>query len=146
MSNENEDIPFSDPDNPYSELDMDTLLAVELEYAQQIEQIESQRGMVLDAIGMWMHRQRAEVYDGERVTVTFTGKRQWIPDGMLEQQLREHMTDDEWETILNAPPKPKPRTIDKRKLPALAKRGGAFRDIIESAQYEGPAMLEINRK
>ncbi len=133
--------------NPFMDFDNASLLETERHLTEQISQLQEQLANVHDALGAHMNADQAEVLEMPGVKVTFSASRQWMPDSFLREKLLDagHMTDDEWETILNAPPKPRPRTIDKRKLPALAKRGGVFRQIIEEAQVEGPATLKIKR-
>ena len=82
----------------------------------------------------------AEEFQHGETLVTYKSKTLWI-DGVLDQ-LKEVLPDFELdvEDFLN---KPQKRTWDKRKIVKLAKRGGVFKKIIDSAQAEGLPIIQV---
>ena len=85
----------------------------------------------------------AEEFQHGDTLVTYKSKTLWV-DGVLDQ-LKELLPDFELdvEDFLN---KPQKRTWDKRKIVKLAKRGGVFKKIIDSAQTEGMPVIQVKEQ
>ena len=85
----------------------------------------------------------AEEFQHGKLLVTYKSKTLWV-DGVLEQ-LKEVLPEFELnvEDFLN---KPRVRTWDKRKIAKLSKRGGVFKQIIDSAQTEGAPVIQIKEQ
>lgn len=85
----------------------------------------------------------AEEFQHGETLVTYKIKTLWI-DGVLDQ-LKEVLPDFELdvEDFLN---KPQKRSWDKRKIVKLAKRGGVFKKIIDSAQAEGMPVIQVKEQ
>jgi hypothetical protein len=85
----------------------------------------------------------AEEFQHGDTLVTYKSKTLWV-EGVLDQ-LKEVLPDFELdvEDFLN---KPQKRTWDKRKIVKLAKRGGVFKKIIDSAQTEGTPVIQVKEQ
>ena len=85
----------------------------------------------------------AEEFQHGDTLVTYKSKTLWV-DGVLDQ-LKELLPDFELdvEDFLN---KPQKRTWDKRKIVKLAKRGGVFKKIIDSALTEGMPVIQVKEQ
>ena len=85
----------------------------------------------------------AEEFQHGDTLVTYKSKTLWV-DGVLDH-LKELLPDFELdvEDFLN---KPQKRTWDKRKIVKLAKRGGVFKKIIDSAQTEGLPVIQVKEQ
>lgn len=87
---------------------------------------------------------RAEVVETDGVTATLKAETIW-DQGKLAG-LAEIMPPAEFADLLTVPPPPPEPRVNIAKAKPLAKRGGQFRDIIESAQTPGLPKLKIARK
>jgi 3'-phosphoadenosine 5'-phosphosulfate sulfotransferase (PAPS reductase)/FAD synthetase len=85
----------------------------------------------------------AEEFQHGDTLVTYKSKTLWV-EGVLNQ-LNAVLPDFELdvEDFLN---KPQKRTWDKRKIVKLAKRGGVFKKIIDSAQTEGMPVIQVKEQ
>jgi hypothetical protein len=85
----------------------------------------------------------AEEFQHGDTLVTYKSKPLWT-EGVLDQ-LKEVLPEFELdvEDFLN---KPQKRTWDKRKIVKLAKRGGVFKKIIDSAQAEGLPVIQVKEQ
>lgn len=94
-------------------------------------------------LALAMDKLDAEEFQHGDTLVTYKSKTLWV-DGVLDQ-LKELLPDFELdvEDFLN---KPQKRTWDKRKIVKLAKRGGVFKKIIDSAQTEGLPVIQVKEQ
>ena len=85
----------------------------------------------------------AEEFQHGDTLVTYKSKTLWF-DGVLDQ-LKELLPDFELD-VDDFLIQPQKRTWDKRKIVKLAKRGGVFKKIIDSAQTEGMPVIQVKEQ
>lgn len=95
------------------------------------------------ALGLAMSKLDAEEFQHGDTLVTYKSKTLWA-EGVLDQ-LKEVLPEFELdvEDFLN---KPQKRKWDKRKITKLAKRGGVFKQIIDSAQADGMPVIQVTEQ
>lgn len=120
------------------------LLAVWLEADSAVRAAQLRRFDAEQSIGAHMLAERAELAESSEAVATFKAETLW-DQGRLTA-LAEIMPPEEFAALLIVPPPPPDPRVNVAKAKPLAKRGGEFKTILESAQTPGLPVLKVKRK